>query len=249
MLASPEYCLKVSNKYLFGESETIRLEDIQPRIQAIIPNRDIVLVTHDGNSDLRFAKELGISIEAICTIDTQMVAQHPLQLTHKASLRELLIILNCPFQHIHVAGNDANFTLRALLMLATRNPDILNLSEEQLAAISTFQAVAQFPHVCIIYPHHDVLHVLRTVCPLEANMSFSLRVFLAFAVALLSIPFAQSAAVNPACKNVNTSAAILLLLSRQFLKAALEFCSTFIHIPAVTKTIAISYSAATIRTS
>jgi len=145
--ASPEYCLKVSNKYLFGESETIRLEEIQPRIQAIIPDRDIVLVMHDGNNDLRFAKELGISIQAICTIDTQMVAQHPLQLTHKASLRELLIILNCPFQHIHVAGNDANFTLRALLMLAVRNPDVLNLSEEQLAAISTFQAVAQFPRL------------------------------------------------------------------------------------------------------
>ena len=51
-----------------------------------------------------FMKELGIDLEPICTLDAQMVAQYPLQLTHKSSLLELLTILKCPFQDMHVAG-------------------------------------------------------------------------------------------------------------------------------------------------
>jgi hypothetical protein len=58
-----------------------------------------------------------------------MVAQYSLQLTHKASLRELLTVLKCPFQHMHIAGNDANFTLRALLMLSIKDLDAAECSE------------------------------------------------------------------------------------------------------------------------
>jgi hypothetical protein len=55
-VALPEYCLNVSRKYLFGESETVRLDDLKPRIEAIGPDRDIVLVTHDGHNDLMFMR-------------------------------------------------------------------------------------------------------------------------------------------------------------------------------------------------
>jgi hypothetical protein len=141
-VASPEYCLKVWRRYAFGESETVRLDELK---LPVIPTRDIVLVTHDGSNDLRFIKELGIDIRPICTLDTQMVAQSPLQLTHKASLKELLTILECPSQYMHVAGNDANFTLRALLMLSVRDLDPAQCTKAQLTAMSTFKAVAQFP--------------------------------------------------------------------------------------------------------
>ena len=46
---------------------------------------------------------------------------------------------------MHVAGNDANFTLRALLMLSIRDLDMAKCSEEQLTAVETIKAVAQFP--------------------------------------------------------------------------------------------------------
>jgi hypothetical protein len=46
---------------------------------------------------------------------------------------------------MHVAGNDANFTLRALLMLSIRDLDMAQCSEEQLTAVKTIKAVAQFP--------------------------------------------------------------------------------------------------------
>lgn len=37
------------------------------------------------------------------------------------SLGDLLGALSCPFDQLHCAGNDANFTLRDLLSLATRD--------------------------------------------------------------------------------------------------------------------------------
>jgi hypothetical protein len=76
-----------------------------------------------------------------------MVAQSPLRLIYKVSLKELLVRLECPSGRccIHVAGNDANFTLRALLMLSIRDLDIAIYSKEQLTAVETIKAVAQFP--------------------------------------------------------------------------------------------------------
>jgi len=66
-VASPKYCVKVWRRYLFGESETVRLDELKPRFEAMVPARDIVLVTHDGSNDLRFIKELDIDIRPLCT--------------------------------------------------------------------------------------------------------------------------------------------------------------------------------------
>jgi hypothetical protein len=148
-VGSPEYCLIASRKYAFGDSVSVQLEDLKPCFESMIPAyRDVVLVTHDGGgSDLKFIRELGIKIQPIFTLDTQMVAQSPLQLTYKVSLKELLVTLECPSRRccMHVAGNDANFTLRALLMLSIRDLDMAKCSEEQLMAVETIKAVAQFP--------------------------------------------------------------------------------------------------------
>ena len=45
---------------------------------------------------------------------------------------------------MHVAGNDANFPLRALLMLSIRNLDMAQCSEEHLTAVETIKAIAKF---------------------------------------------------------------------------------------------------------
>jgi hypothetical protein len=37
------------------------------------------------------------------------------------TLRRLLLALGCPFTKLHCVGNDANFTLKALLLLAAKN--------------------------------------------------------------------------------------------------------------------------------
>lgn len=148
-VGSPEYCLIASRKYAFGDSVSVQLKDLKRCFESMIPAyRDVVLVTHDGGgSDLKYIRELGIKIQPICTLDTQMVAQPPLQLTYRVSLKELLVTLKCPSGRCcrHVAGNDANFTLRALLMLSIRDLDIAQYSEEQLTAVELIKAVAQFP--------------------------------------------------------------------------------------------------------
>jgi hypothetical protein len=102
-VASPEYCLKAWRKYAFGESETVHLDELKLWFEAIIPTRDIVLVTQNRSNDLRIVKEPGVDVQPICTLDTQMVAQSPLHSTHKASLKELLSILECSSQFMHVA--------------------------------------------------------------------------------------------------------------------------------------------------
>lgn len=76
-----------------------------------------------------------------------MVAQFPLELTYKVSLKELLVTLKCPSGRCckHVTGNDANLTLRALLVLSIKDLDMAKCSREQLTAVETTKAVAQFP--------------------------------------------------------------------------------------------------------
>lgn len=37
---------------------------LKPRIEAIIPDRDVVLVTHDSQNDSMFMEELGIYLKA-----------------------------------------------------------------------------------------------------------------------------------------------------------------------------------------
>ena len=42
----------------------------------------------------------------------------PSHRTRDLTLRRLLQNVSCPFAHLHIGGNDAHFTLRALLLLA-----------------------------------------------------------------------------------------------------------------------------------
>jgi hypothetical protein len=58
-------------------------------------------------------------------------------------LKELLIVLDNPFNFLHIAGNDANFTLQALLMIAVRDSQRTNPNKSQQALLSTIQAIAQ----------------------------------------------------------------------------------------------------------
>ncbi|KIN07409.1 hypothetical protein OIDMADRAFT_47317 [Oidiodendron maius Zn] len=81
--------------------------------------RKIILVGHGLRSDLAVLQKRGIFIQEIPTIiakfDTTYIATEVLGI--KSSLYHLLKILDCPHENMHIAGNDANYTLRALLLL------------------------------------------------------------------------------------------------------------------------------------
>jgi hypothetical protein len=86
-------------------------------------------------------KELEVDNQSACTIDIQKAAQTALQLSRRYSLEDLLKVFLCPFKHLHTAGNDANFTLKALLMIVGKYARSTDLQGSKL--LSTFQGIAQ----------------------------------------------------------------------------------------------------------
>src|SRR6516162_5148061 len=105
---------------------------MEPRIK----DRDIVLAVHSGHQDLWFLKELNIDLQPIAILDTQKAAQRPLQLYRRYSLKELLVALNnCPFKILYTAGNDANLTLRALLVIAVKDSQGISINKSRQAVL------------------------------------------------------------------------------------------------------------------
>lgn len=62
---------------------------------------------------------------------------------HHFSLENLLSKLDIPFAYLHIAGNDANFTLKALLMLAVRSAESAGtkLNPEQEKLLTQLRAI------------------------------------------------------------------------------------------------------------
>lgn len=119
-LGPEKYFKKKSRKFCFGQSRHVTLEDLRDKIQMLIRKRDVILVVHGGKGDLTFLKTAQIHIRPLYVVDTQKAAQSPLQLDYRCSLKAMLTLLKCSFdpEMLHNAGNDANFTLRALLLIA-----------------------------------------------------------------------------------------------------------------------------------
>lgn len=119
---SPSYLMKASRKFIFGETITIRPSDMAGRIQSLIPPaRNVAFVGHGILSDLQALQALDFpfpeSLSAV--LDTSKIANEVFSFW-AGSLGDLLLSLGCPFNRLHCAGNDANFTLRALLLLAAQ---------------------------------------------------------------------------------------------------------------------------------
>ena len=119
---SPSYLAKASKKFLFGESITTQASDMLDRIESVIPQaRNMVFVGHGIINDLWALHTLGFKFSALLLsiLDTSRVANEVFE-NWAGSLGELLGSLECSYNSLHCAGNDANFTLRALLLLVAR---------------------------------------------------------------------------------------------------------------------------------
>jgi hypothetical protein len=108
--------------YRWGTAEKIPVTSILSKINdclRIYQNRSIILVGHGASSDLAALKALGFDFQenlVIAKLDTYQLARD-LQMG-QLTLKNLLMELECPCDlKFHNAGNDANFTLRALLLL------------------------------------------------------------------------------------------------------------------------------------
>lgn len=86
--------------------------------------RPVVLVFHECSGDISFLKTLGYSIynaENVLEIaDTREMHQFVARSDDSRALGAVLNYLDIPSQHLHNAGNDAVYTLRAMIGLAVK---------------------------------------------------------------------------------------------------------------------------------
>ncbi|KAL2061898.1 hypothetical protein VTL71DRAFT_7276 [Oculimacula yallundae] len=119
------YFEEESPRYRWGTAEKIPIQNMLSMIQDCLStyqDRNIVLVGHGLPGDLAAIRALGFDLQknkVVVILDTYLLAQD-LQMG-EFSLRKLLIELNCPCRMaLHNAANDANFALRALLLLGIK---------------------------------------------------------------------------------------------------------------------------------
>lgn len=117
---SSNYHRRAMLKFLFGKPTLIDAVDIIHHLNSLIPRgRKIVLVGHDIRHETHILSRLGFDRQVDISLDTYRIAGQVLPY-FMLRLGELLTVLDCPHSWLHNGGNDANFTLKALLLLATR---------------------------------------------------------------------------------------------------------------------------------
>lgn len=144
-LGNSKYCHRAANKFLFGDSKpAASIKDLRSGLEALVGDRDAILVMHGADSDLKMLRNLGVNLRPRYIIDTNKAAQHPLQLSYRYCLETLLEALEIPYASLHAAGNDARFALQALLMIAVRDAERL-ADTSDCAVLELLRAIAQAP--------------------------------------------------------------------------------------------------------
>lgn len=142
-------CKWAAKSFLFGETELMTLPDIAKRISLLTKDRDYVLVAHGTGEDIKVLNNIDPEIvtRACYVLDTVKAAQFPLQLFYRYSIEKLLDEFGISYAKLHVAGNDAHFALKALLMIAVRDGrrtlDITPSDHEEL--FCALDAIAHAP--------------------------------------------------------------------------------------------------------
>jgi len=85
-------------------------------------SRPVVLVFHDSASDIKFLEvleyDVGVAKNVLEIVDTRDMYQHGLKASQPAGLERVLAELNIPSRYLHNAGNDAVYTMQAMIGLA-----------------------------------------------------------------------------------------------------------------------------------
>lgn len=88
----------------------------------------MVLVFHESSSDIRYLKCLSYYVEAarnvIDVADTREMHQYLVRSNDSASLASVLTYLDFEYRNLHNAGNDAVYTLRAMIGLAVKKMEM-----------------------------------------------------------------------------------------------------------------------------
>ncbi|KIM96022.1 hypothetical protein OIDMADRAFT_59109 [Oidiodendron maius Zn] len=121
--------------------------------------RNIVIVGHSIKSDLKILQRLGIDVYRIAPVVAILDTYHMIQNLFKANsiflnstapmasftLSALLAELKCPYKRsdLHNAGNDATFTLHAMLMLAIKSAESREIGPIERENLERLKALTQ----------------------------------------------------------------------------------------------------------
>ncbi|KAI2630800.1 hypothetical protein GGR54DRAFT_170867 [Hypoxylon sp. NC1633] len=118
------------DRFDFGESEFVNLKNIGKEIDAIIGDYEsgdatpVIMVGHDIRQDLKYLQQVGYNIWRVRhfsdEVDTKSMFQ---RLTRSPNGRGLAMVceeLGIPGRNFHNAGNDATYTLRAMIVMAVK---------------------------------------------------------------------------------------------------------------------------------
>lgn len=132
-----KYCHGCPDAFNFGTSETPRLGELTGRVRALLAqhtaapasnpmqrNRTLILVGHDIAADLNYLQDIDVNPGQLpgflgCA-DTKDMHQAWRSCPSGCNLGAVCGDLEIPTRNLHNAGNDAAYTLQAMLALAVR---------------------------------------------------------------------------------------------------------------------------------
>lgn len=145
-LGESKYCQRARNRFLFGKTKSVAsIPELKLEVEQLVEGRDVVLVCHSTNCELKMLRNLGLDLRLIYIIDTNKVAQYALQLHYRYDLGRLLDALNISYASLHAAGNDARFCLQALLMLAVKDAEMGPTGTADDALLRLLEGIAHAP--------------------------------------------------------------------------------------------------------
>ncbi|KAL2073027.1 hypothetical protein VTL71DRAFT_10351 [Oculimacula yallundae] len=150
-------------RFLFGKTIWIpKLKYMKPSIElAIDRSRNIIFVGQAFDIELKVLRELGVDLKTsvVGTIDTYKLDEantKEVPLGGNRSLKGILARLGLPVECCHIGGNDANYTLRAMLLLTaegfSRSKE--EMTDAEVERVSRLRAIALSPiaHVGAVPP-------------------------------------------------------------------------------------------------
>lgn len=91
---------------------------------SLVSKRNIVLVGHDVGTDINYLKQLGYDVRNLSNlhelVDTSNMYRALHQQQNPTNLGSILADLGISGSHLHNAGNDAVYTLQAMIGIALR---------------------------------------------------------------------------------------------------------------------------------
>jgi DNA polymerase III alpha subunit (gram-positive type) len=115
-------------KHPFSHQETVTCDDAEE------PKRNIILVGHDVGADIAFLRTVGYDVHNLSTLqevaDTSTMWKYLKRESNARSLGSILAELGIEGWNLHNAGNDAVYTLQAMLGIAIKHMDERQKSRE-----------------------------------------------------------------------------------------------------------------------